>query len=100
MPRAKIRQYGVQSKAGEKSTRPTPAVGDRIFLVIQNTGANPGLLRFGGPVRGDGSDLLFAAGSAPLIFDQADSCPNDDLNFQSTLGTSWAVLERVVGSNG
>lgn len=90
----RVKQYVVVAKANTPQ-RPTPAVPNRVMLLIQNTGANPGLVRFVGEVRQDGGDIVLAAGAFSPLWDQKDSTPNDALNFFSTAGTTFAVLEMV-----
>lgn len=94
MPALRTKQYGIVSTAAATSVRPGPAVPNRRYLMIQNTGANPGLFRFGGSTRGDGSDMLFAAGTG-VILSTESVCPIEDLNFSSVLGTTWSVIEGV-----
>lgn len=93
-------QYGTTLPAG--SDTPTTSVrispkagaGRRTMLMIQNTGLNPGLVRFGEPILGDGTDLLFTPGSG-LVFDRSETCPEGAINLGSNLGTSFAILEQV-----
>jgi hypothetical protein len=92
-PNLKI--YGVTCTAGA-AVQPTAAVPNRIMLSIQNTGANPGLVRLGGPVRNDGSDMFLAAGQFSPLWDKAETCPTDQLNFFSALGTTFSVIETVL----
>lgn len=81
--------------AGDKSTRPAPTTERRKSLFIQNTGANSALLRFGGEIRRDGGDILLTAGTG-IMWDQADTCPIEDINCQALAGaTTLAVLEGV-----
>lgn len=94
MQALRTKQYGVTSLAAAESKKPGPAVLSRRYLMVQNTGANPGLFRFDGACRNDGSDLLFAAG-AGVIFSTDNVCPTESLNFFSTLGTTWTVIEGV-----
>lgn len=72
----------------------SPAVNDRVYLLIQNTGANPGQVQFKDPIKQDGSALLFAAG-AGLIWDRPETCPTDAITCFSTLGTTFAIMEGV-----
>ncbi len=90
----KLKQYAVTCAAGQ-AQRPSPAVGQRILLSIQNTGLNPGLVRFGGDVRQDGGDMTLIAGAFSPLFDQVETCPNDSLNFFSVAGTTFSVIEIV-----
>jgi len=90
----KLKQYSVICAANQ-AQRPAPAVGSRILLSIQNTGANPGLVRFGNDVRGDGGDMALGAGGFSPLFDKPETCPNDALNFFSALGTTFSVIEIV-----
>lgn len=92
------KHYGAAPLAGTNnptgSLRVTPANPKRISLLIQNTGANPGLVRFEEPIQGNGSDLLFAAG-AGLLWDKSDACPVSAINVGSELGTSFAIVETT-----
>lgn len=95
-----MKHYGAQSVAtaaasieATGSKRVAPGNPNRTLLLIQNTGANPGFLRFSEACKGDGSDILLAAGSAPLVWDQADTCPVEAVNLASILGTTWAINE-------
>lgn len=96
MARTNLKQYVVIAQAAT-DVKPTPAVKSRIMLQIQNTGTNPGLVRFGGPVRRDGGDMLLAAGQFSPLFDRQETCPNDSLSFYSTAGTTFSVIEIVEG---
>lgn len=94
-----MKHYGAVSVAtvlalieANGSKRVAPAAPDRTLLLIQNTGANPGLLRFSESCKGDGSDLVIAVGSF-WLWDQADTCPVEAVNLASVLGTTWAILE-------
>lgn len=95
-----IKHYGAVSTANadvaKGSVRVAPASADRTFFTIQNTGANPGLLRFGEPCKGDGSDIVFAINSPPMVWDQADTCPVEAINLASVLGTTWAIAEGTM----
>lgn len=93
MPAVRTQQYGVKLAAAETS-RPTTAVPNRKSLFIQNTSVNPGLFRFDGAPRQDGSDILFSSGQVQR-WDIPDTCPTDSLNFFSTLATTWCVIEGV-----
>lgn len=95
MPALSIKQFQVISVAGDPSKAAVPANPGRKYLVIQNTGGNPGRVRLGGAVRGDGGDMVFSAGQLVPLSIQADLCPLESINFQSTAGTTWAVLEGV-----
>lgn len=96
------KHYGEAPAAGTNnpggSITVTPANPKRIALLIQNTGANPGLVRFEEPIQGDGSDLLFAAG-AGLLWDRADTCPVSAINVGSALGTTFAIVETTRKDN-
>jgi hypothetical protein len=89
-----IRQYPVVVAAGVFA-RPAPAVGNRVMLLIQNTGSQPGLVRFGTSVRSDLGDLQLASGEKSPLWNIPDTTPNEALNFFSTFGTTFAVLEIV-----
>lgn len=96
MPALRTKQYLVASPAAGPSTSPGPMVPNRATLRFQNTGANPGLFRFGGATRGDGSDLTVAAGATVSYDQDASTCPKESLNFSSVAGTTWAVIEGVL----
>lgn len=98
MPLRRTKTYQVVTAAAAASTRPVPENPGRIALLVQNTSANPGNMRFGGPTLNNGSDLLFAAG-AVMRWDQSDTCPTDSLNFSSTLAASWSVVETIPAPN-
>jgi hypothetical protein len=101
MPAVRTKQYLVVTTAGAgaltgPNVRPAPAGPVRVSLLIQNTGANPGLFRFDGAVRNDGSDITVAAGAfLPIFWSEGTACPNESLNFASLLATKWAVIEGV-----
>ena len=84
--------YPLTTAAGAASTRPVPTNPNRVSLIIQNTGANPGQVRFAEPGQGVGADMLWVAG---FIFkwDQADTCPKEAINVSSTLATTWVIVE-------
>jgi hypothetical protein len=86
--------YVVATGPNASTAAVVPANPFRIAVFIQNTGANPGLARFGGPVQANGSDMAFTAGQSQK-WDQADTCPQDALTFQSTAATTWCVIETV-----
>jgi len=92
------KHYGGLAKAGtnnaQTSVRVTAANPKRILLMIQNTGANPGLVRFEEPIQGDGSDMLFESKSG-LVFDRSDTCPQGAVNIGSELGTTFMIMEGV-----
>lgn len=95
----RTKNYGINARAGSDNPQTcvqvVPNSPNRAMLLIQNTGGNPGVVRFDGPVQGDGSDLLFDAGSG-LLFDRADTCPENLIAFGSALGTTFTVLEQVI----
>lgn len=95
MPVNRTQQYSVTCPAGELVTGVSPHVPKRVLLVIQNTGANPGLFRIEKQVQLDGGDYVIAAG-AELRFVEPENCPSESLNFYSALGTTFAVFEGVV----
>jgi len=92
------KHYGGLAKAGtdnpQTSVRVTPANPRRIFLMIQNTGANSGLVRLEEPIQGDGSDMLFTTGSG-LVFDRETTCPQGAINIGSAAGTTFCIVEGV-----
>lgn len=85
------------SNTAETSVRVVPGNPERTMLVIQNTGANAGLVRFEEPVQGDGGDILFEAGSG-LVWDRAATCPEAAINVGSLLGTTFSITEQVTPS--
>ena len=101
MPAISTKQFKVITNAGsnapQTSVAASPALSGRTLLVIQNTGANPGLLHFREPVQGDGSDILVAAGQL-YSFQQSDTCPREKVNLGSAAATTWAILEQVQAS--
>lgn len=91
-----VKHYGFASLANADVTQGTVRVApnnpNRTLITIQNTGANPGLLRWGEPCKGDGSDQVIAAGQ-DKTYDQADTCPVEAINLASIAGTTWAIVE-------
>lgn len=88
------KHYPLASAAGGANTRPLPANDKRVSIVVQNTGGNPGQVRFADPTQGVGFDFTLAPGDT-FKWDQADTCPTEALNLSSTYGTTWAVMEGV-----
>lgn len=82
------------SNTPETSVRVTAGNGARTMLLIQNTGANDGLVHFGEDVHGDGSDILFTAG-AGLLWDRETTVPESAINVGSALGTTFLIVEQV-----
>lgn len=99
MPAISSKQYKVITAAGTAtdatSRTAAPQAPNRTMLLIQNTGANPGLVHFGENVQGDGSDFLVASGASLPLWDQADTTPKEKINLGSAAGTTWAILEQV-----
>lgn len=98
MPRLErnSKTYFVQTgtTGADPSVPPVPTNPARIGLIIQNTGANPGVLRFGGPPQGAGKDLAFSAGQRePWL--QSDTTPLEAIYFLSAAATTWCVVEIV-----
>jgi hypothetical protein len=83
-----------QASAQLVSISPVPTNPRRLGLMIQNTGLNPGFCRFGAPVTGNGSDLLFAPG-AVIKWDQSDTVPLESINLASIAGTTWCLMETI-----
>lgn len=79
------------------STPPIPTNPRRLGLIIQNTGSTPGLVRFGDTVKNDGSDLLLAAGEFAPPWSQPETTPIESVNFFSSDGTTFCVIETVRG---
>lgn len=96
MPALKTKQYLVATLSTDVNKTPGPAVPERAYLAVQNTGANEGLFRFGGPVRRDGSDIEFATGAMVIFSSYPGLCPTESLNFASVAGTTWAVVEGTI----
>lgn len=74
--------------------RPVPENPNRVSLVIQNTGAQPGQVRFGAPNLTAAQDFTWAAGQFTK-WDQADTCPLDSVNLNSAAATTWTVMEGI-----
>lgn len=93
MPASK--HYGFLTAA---ATQPDAAVSPdnagRVSLFIQNTGANPGLLRFGNPCKVDGTDIAVAAGAA-IQFNENSAIIRQSFWLYSALATTWAIVEAV-----
>lgn len=96
MPLRSAKTYTVVTPAAVTNAAPVPQNPKRLAIRIQNTGANAGLARFGGPVQTNGSDMLFAAGASEK-WDQEGTFPLESINFYSLLGTTWSVVEVVEG---
>lgn len=84
--------YPLATAAGGVSVRPLPSNPNRVSLIIQNTGANPGQVRFAEPNQGVGADMLWVAGFL-FKWDQADNCPTEAINLSSVLATTWVIVE-------
>lgn len=98
MPAPRTKTYLVKAAAGVTASTPAlPSNPRRIALLIQNTGSGPGLVRFGDTVKIDGSDLLLAAGATLPPWTQSDTTPVESVNFYSTTGTTFCVMETVSG---
>lgn len=99
MPAISTKQFKVITPAG--SNTPTtcvaasPAIPGRTLLLIQNTGANPGLVHFKEGVQGDSSDIEVASKGFVPLFDQVATCPKEKVNLGSILATTWAIVEQV-----
>lgn len=99
MPLRSTKTYTIVSAALDTKAAPLPTNQYRIGLRIQNTGANPGLARFGGPVQANGSDMLFASGASEK-WSQSDTTPVESVSFYSVAGTTWSVSETVLPGAG
>jgi len=97
------KQYHViapaNSNTQQTSVIAAPNTANRTFLVIQNTGVNPGFVQFRNAVQNDGSDLLMNAGEI-LQFDKLFSNdvfngPTEAINVGSALGTTFAIIEGL-----
>lgn len=97
--RQQIKHTAVPTPAGSNtptaSVRVSPETPRRTFLYIVNTGANPGLLRLGDKVQGDGADIPIAAGADFGPLQIAETCPSEAINLGSVAATTWAVIEGV-----
>jgi hypothetical protein len=93
-PRPVNKPYNVTSVAAAPSQQPVPANPKRVSLIIQNTGANVGYVRFGTSTQGVGLDFEWTAGFL-LKWDQADTCPKEGINLSSVAGTTWAIMEGI-----
>jgi len=93
MPVAK--HYVGAAAAGAISRRIASAVADRIGLVIQNTGLNPGNIRFENENNpANGGDFTLVPGEF-LHFPIPETCPREAVNIISELGTTFSILETV-----
>ncbi len=98
MPASRTKTYLVKAAPGDTTgTPPIPTNPRRLGLIIQNTGAAPGLVRFGDTVKNDGSDLLLAAGTFAPAWSTPETTPVESVNFFSTTGTTFCVIETVKG---
>jgi hypothetical protein len=100
MPAGKMisKQYGALAAAGADPKRVASHTPNRRALHIQNTGVNPGSIRFENPNDpADGGDFVLVPGER-LGFWTSDTCPREAVNVQSTLGTTFAFLETIVES--
>lgn len=86
------KQYVVTLAAGQERVGISPQNPDRRQYTVQNTGANPALLRFENAVQFDGGDFEIAS-KASLSFHNPDTCPRERVNVYSALGTTLAILE-------
>jgi len=85
-------QYVIRVTAGESVAGAAPNTPNRRLLIIQNTGANQGNLRFDNQAGSTtGADFVFVPGQIEKFSD--NECPTDRLNFYSLLGTTFAVYE-------
>lgn len=85
-----VKQYVVTLAAGVSLVGSTPANKRRLFLELQNTGANPAYFRFENSVQLDGGDFVIAPFEVRTYY---YPCPIERLNYLSPLGTSLAVIE-------
>lgn len=83
------------SNTPQTSVRAAPYTPGRTLIMLQNVGANPGLVHFKETVQGDLSDYTVLAGAYLPVFDQADTCPIEAINLGSALITTWVLLEQV-----
>lgn len=93
---AKAKQYVVIVAPGDINNRITPAGAKRIGIIIQNTGVNPCVYRWENAVQLDQGDIELAAGGMDRYL-IPETCPEQALNFSSTLGTTVAVVEIMEG---
>ena len=102
MPAPRLKQYkAVIAAASSPQTSSAQAVApanpDRIFLVLQNNGANPAFVQFNNPVKGDGSDLNLSVGGS-FQFDQINpdgsfNGPTGAIYIAATAATTVALIE-------
>jgi hypothetical protein len=98
MPAVRTKTYLVKAAPGVTTgTPPIPTNPRRIALFVQNTGAAPGLVRLGDTVKNDGSDILLASGEFIPPWQTPETCPVETVNFFSTDGTTFCVIETVRG---
>lgn len=90
---------GFPAASKRLSPQTDSATATRVSLIVQNTGANPGLVHFAEQVQADGSDIVLGAGER-LEYKDARTTPREALNLGSILGTTWAIIEGVERSNG
>lgn len=95
MPARNTKTYLATTGPGASQDAVVPNNIARIALKVQNTGSNPGRMRFAGQPQGGGSDILIAPGEWPPGFDQADTCPQEGVFLASDFKTTWLILETV-----
>jgi hypothetical protein len=93
----KTKTYVFASGPGQDLGAPVPQNPTRIAITIQNTGANPGVMRFGAPPQGSGQDFAWSAGFL-YGWDQRDTCPQEAVFLASVAATSWVIVETVDGA--
>lgn len=97
MPARKSKHYPAVTGPNADTDPVVPANERRVALFIQNTGANPGLVRFAGATQGNGSDMAFPAGFVQR-WDQADTTPLESISVSSAAATTWCIIETVAAS--
>lgn len=90
----KTKTYPAVSGPGASTDPVLPQNPERLALYIQNTGANPGVYRLGGPPQGSGQDPALTAGSREK-WDQVDTCPLESVSVQSAAATTWVIMETI-----
>lgn len=87
-----VKQYVVTMLAGAILEGVSPNNPTRIYMRIQNTGANPMFVRFDNNIQLDNGDTIIMPGDAEVF---KDPCPVDRVSYYSALGTTASVIEGV-----
>lgn len=89
-PEINFKQYLVTVPALTKLPGVGPNNPKRVYLRVQNTGANPLLFRFGEDIQLDQSDIVIIAGDS-VTFN--DPCVTLRTSFYSVAGTTVSIVE-------